>query len=222
MLRKPLIWAGSVLLVATLWLSRDWMLEKFWGTPRTVKGNISQGIWFLGKMQTGNAILAFDRALQLDDKSVESRYLLAQTLEGAGRTEEAVREYRQVIKESPNLAAPHFNLAMIYRVQSKFKEAEAEFKEAVRLFPDFTAAHLQLGTIYYNREDWENAYTELSVAVKHPGAILTDKVSLHAMLGRTNTQLGRTDEAVEHWKTVRQLDPKNREAEQQLNALTKR
>lgn len=213
---------SGLLMAITFWMSRNWLIEQVTGEPRTVEGLQKAGIKALGRNEPGEAVAALQRAAALNDKRSDTRYLLAQALESAGRTEEAIREYRAAIVRDPSLAAPHYNQAVIYRLQGNYAGTEAELKEALHLFPQFNPARLMLGTLYYNRGDWTGAHTELTQVAAQTSFVQTDRVALHLMLGHILEQLGENKEAAEHWRQVLALEPENQEARKRLNALPMR
>ena len=211
-----------VLTVLGLVGRRGRLVERITGTPRTARGYVNSGINALRQREPGAAIRAFQRAVALEPEDAEIHYLLAQALETAGRTDEAAREYRTTVTLNPSLVSPRYNLAVIYRLQGNYTSMEAELQQAVTRFPDFGAAHRLLGTLYFDRGEWEGALSELTRALKDPSAVIVDRVSVHLMLGRSAEKLGRDREAAEHWRTVLVLDPNNREAQQELKALSVR
>jgi Flp pilus assembly protein TadD len=63
----------------------------------------------------------------------------------AGRTEEAERGFRALVKSNPELGGPHANLGLMHRQAGKLPEAVAEFELAVRASPRQPVYLNQLG-----------------------------------------------------------------------------
>ncbi len=59
---------------------------------------------------TARAIDAFKGALDLQPENLQERQILAELFEGAGRAEEAVREYILLVQQQPNLPSAYRNL----------------------------------------------------------------------------------------------------------------
>jgi tetratricopeptide (TPR) repeat protein len=78
-------------------------------------------------------------AQKAEDVYNEGTVLLA-----AGKTAEAIAQFRQAIQLSPNLAAAHFNLGAAYEQQGALAEAIAAYQEAVKYKPE-SKYYLSLG-----------------------------------------------------------------------------
>jgi tetratricopeptide (TPR) repeat protein len=87
------------------------------------------------------AIEHFRAALASDPASAEVRLNLGAALAGAGRLDEAIAEYRELVRQRPDFADAHNNLAnALLRVPGAASDAEAEYQTAIRLKPDFIEA----------------------------------------------------------------------------------
>jgi Tfp pilus assembly protein PilF/SAM-dependent methyltransferase len=75
----------------------------------------------------------------------------------AGRLDEAVACYRQMLALEPNLAGAHFNLGNALWALGKHEKAEASYRHALSLQPDLVSAHNNLGTILLERNQLEEA-----------------------------------------------------------------
>ena len=68
-----------------------------------------------------------------------------------------IREQSAWIAREPANPQPWYNLAQLYRMQSKQEEALGLLLEAVRLDEAFADAHVALAEIYAVREDYDAA-----------------------------------------------------------------
>jgi tetratricopeptide (TPR) repeat protein len=75
----------------------------------------------------------------------------------AGRTEEAERAFRALVKEQPQLGGPHANLGLIYRQAGKLPEAAAALEQAVRASPQQALYFNQLGVTYRHQGQFAKA-----------------------------------------------------------------
>jgi tetratricopeptide (TPR) repeat protein len=91
-------------------------------------------------------------------------YNLAVDLQGQGKLEEAVAEYRTAIRIRPDLAEAHISLANALDEQGKDEEAIAEYRAAIRIKPDFAQAHYSLGIALGQQGKRDEAIAELRKA----------------------------------------------------------
>jgi len=75
------------------------------------------------------------------------RVMVAASLMGRGRAEEAETLLRRAVEVDPNSAAARFNLGRLLSAGGRDGEAEGELREAIRIAPDFWAAHEALGDL---------------------------------------------------------------------------
>ena len=68
------------------------------------------------------------------------------------------------VDREPGNARPYYNLAQLYRIESKPDEALGLLLEAVRLQPDYAAAHAALAEIYVVRADYPAAWRHARAA----------------------------------------------------------
>jgi tetratricopeptide (TPR) repeat protein len=76
-------------------------------------------------------------------------------------TQDALREFREAVRLSPDLALAHNNLGNIYAEQGMYEDALREFQEALRLAPEFPEAYCAAGLAYYNLGSYERAIQAL-------------------------------------------------------------
>ena len=62
-----------------------------------------------------------------------------------GRLDEAIAQYRKVLKIQPDFAEAHNNLGNALKGRGQIEEAMAQYQEAVKIDPDLAEAHNNLG-----------------------------------------------------------------------------
>ncbi len=77
----------------------------------------------------------------------------------AGRLDEAIAHYRQMIALEPALAGAHHNLANALFGQGKLKDAEASYRRALALQPSLANAHNNLGIVLFEQNKVAEAVT---------------------------------------------------------------
>jgi tetratricopeptide (TPR) repeat protein/uncharacterized caspase-like protein len=103
---------------------------------------------------------------------------------------QAERAYRRAIELNPNWAAPHYNLALLYKSR-KNPDALQLLESASRLDPTNAAILAALGDEYFGKEQWRQAAEAYQKAV---AAKPTD-ATLHTKLGHALYSQGLRDEA---------------------------
>lgn len=81
-----------------------------------------------------------------------------------------VDEQKAWIAREPANPRPYFNLAQLFRMQSRPDEGLALLLEAVRLDPNFADAHAALAEVYAVREDYAAAWRHARAAQQNGNA----------------------------------------------------
>ena len=103
---------------------------------------------------------------------------------------QAERAYRRAIELNPNWAAPHYNLALLYKSR-KNPDALQLLESAARLDPANSAILATLGDEYFSKEQWQQA----AEAYKKAVAAKPSDATLHTKLGHALYSQGLRDEA---------------------------
>jgi tetratricopeptide (TPR) repeat protein len=83
-------------------------------------------------------------------------------LVNAGRYEEAITEYSEVIRLVPYEYIPYFNRAICYTQLHNDDAALLDFLRVVELKPDYLNTYLRITTIYANRGMYDDALTSIN------------------------------------------------------------
>jgi Tfp pilus assembly protein PilF len=75
----------------------------------------------------------------------------------AGRNDEAIEKFNEVIAKVPTCADCYFNLGMAYQNKQQYAEAETNYKKAIELKPDNGDAYTGLATIYNAQKKFDLA-----------------------------------------------------------------
>lgn len=169
-----------------------------------------------------------------------------------GRIDEAISEFKTVLRIDPERAESHNSLGIAYLGLGRTNEAVNEFKAALKLRPDYTEPHYTLGIIYMRLGRVDEAIAEYKAAlqlnprytqvhnnlgVAYLGAgrmeeaineykealkLNTEYVEAHNNLGNAYTRLGRMEEAINEYKTALRLAPDNAEIRHNLDTAVER
>lgn len=92
---------------------------------------------------------------------------LGATLQGDGRLDRAILEYKRALAIQPDLPLVYSNLATMYLEESQIDEAEPLLKRAVELAPTMPQPYINLAAIAVQRNEPAEAFDYLSSAEKN-------------------------------------------------------
>jgi tetratricopeptide (TPR) repeat protein len=128
----------------------------------------------------------------------------AVTAQQAGNFDQAVRNYRLILKQYPSIPEIRSNLGAALAGQGRYTEAIAEYKQALRLKPD-PQVRLNLALAYYKVADLNAAVSTL----KKVRAELPGNVQILTVLADCYLRLGENKEVIDLLAPVQSKDPDN-------------
>lgn len=157
--------------------------------PSSPQANFFLGVSYLGNNDFSAAIDSFHNELHTSKPHPRSRYYLALALQSAGRTDEAISELNQSVKDNPKDADSLYQLARIY------KNASFQTMERLKAVdPDSFQVHALMGEVYADELHYNDAIKEYQAALsKRP-----DAPGIHYAIG------------IAYW-AQNQLDPAEKE-----------
>ncbi|MBM86897.1 MAG: hypothetical protein CMQ41_00810 [Gammaproteobacteria bacterium] len=100
------------------------------------------------QMKYKEAIVTYEKAIQLNPSFVEAYLNLASSLTELGKHEEAALNCKKAIKLNPKFAEAHCVLGQAQKTLEQSENAIKSFKKALQLKPGFPEAYIGLGNIY--------------------------------------------------------------------------
>ncbi|TYL82426.1 tetratricopeptide repeat protein [Bradyrhizobium rifense] len=97
---------------------------------------------------------------------VDARFHLANLLVRRKQFDDAISEFRQVLRQRPDFAEAHCNLGAVLFDLAAFGECERCYREALRLNPGFAEAHNNLGGLLIKLRRLDEAEVNLREACK--------------------------------------------------------
>lgn len=146
---------------------------------------------------------AFEQAFRLNPE--RRKLALAAEHQKAGRADEAVELYREVLRDNPKNADALRMLGVIAYGRSEIEEAERLFRRAVRAAPDFTNAIIDLGSTLKEQNRFEEAIGWFRKAL----AIEPENVKARYQLASTQSPAALTYDAIESYERVLELRPRH-------------
>jgi tetratricopeptide (TPR) repeat protein len=135
----------------------------------------------------------------------------AETLAAGGRLEEAISDFREMIKRGYTPAQAHTAIAEIRSRQGRQDDAETSFREALRLSPSLATARSGLGLVLLTLSRPAEAVAELRQAV----TAAPNLAVAHLGLGMALHASGDVEQAIASYAAAIRLEPRNVVAHQQ-------
>ncbi|HZC66550.1 MAG TPA: tetratricopeptide repeat protein [Candidatus Dormibacteraeota bacterium] len=126
----------------------------------------------------------------------------------------AIEPLQKVIKEEPNVAYPHFQLAYVFSALQRGDDARAEYERVIAIDPKMAAAYLNLGILLVDKDPAAavaplKKAVELSPTESHP----------RVLLGVAQERSKDLDGAAESFASARRLDPRDADTAERLGTL---
>jgi len=164
------------------------------------------------------AVKDLREAVRLSPEWEDPHYVLALALTELGKLQEAIDEFKQVvrlaIKDEPKILAL-YNIGNAYFDLGQYREARDAYQHAIKLNPTLSKPHNNLGLAYAAAGQLAEALAEFKRAVQLKG----DYAEAHYNLGVAYLQLGRKQEAEEQERILWKL---NLDMASKLSALIRK
>jgi Flp pilus assembly protein TadD len=136
-------------------------------SPQKVRphNNLGNALKRQGKLE--EAIVHFNKALQINPAYVKAHNNLGTALASQGKTEEAIKHFGIALYINPGYAAAHSNVGVALAGRGELEKAIVHFREALRLKPNYAKVHNNLGAALVRQgnpgEALEHFYTALQL-----------------------------------------------------------
>ena len=199
------------LLFASVWLIGDLAAEKHWQKEITVAIFLLVLAPFaaLTIKQIGywhDSYTLFGHTLEVTKNNGFAENDFGVALMERGEPELAAQHFVAAVRLSPDLASPHYNVAVLLQRQNQLDDAEHEYRAALALSSDqveIAQSHNNLGILYLGEGKYAGAMSELSAA------IALDPNAQNSYIGRgtAEMQMMNTDAAIADFTKAAQLGP---------------
>jgi tetratricopeptide (TPR) repeat protein len=183
-------------------------METLWRTtlaknPNATMAQINLGNLLYQQGRPNEAIVHFEKALELQPTSVDAHSNLGAALLNLGRVDEAIAHLRRAVEIQPTAVNAHNNLGNALLQKSQVNEALIEFQRAVELAPGVAGAQYNLGTALLQAGRARDAVAPLQAELK----LQPNSAEVCASLGEAMLQAGQVDAAIEPLKKAIELKP---------------
>jgi Tfp pilus assembly protein PilF len=199
------------LLFALVWLIADLAAEKHWQKEITVAIFLLVLAPFaaLTIKQIGywhDSYTRFGHTLEVTKNNGFAENDFGVALMERGEPQLAAQHFVAAVRLSPDLASPHYNVAVLLQRQNQLDDAEHEYRAALALSSDqveIVQSHNNLGILYLGEGKYAAALNELSAA------IALDPNAQNSYIGRgtAEIQMMNTDAAIADFTKAAQIAP---------------
>lgn len=106
----------------------------------------AQKLYGQGKLQP--ALDKVDQYLKEEPRDPQGRFLKGLVLTEQKKTQEAIRVFKGLTEDFPELPEPYNNLAVLYASLGDYEKAKSALELAIHTHPTYATAHENLGDIY--------------------------------------------------------------------------
>jgi tetratricopeptide (TPR) repeat protein len=173
------------------------------------------GVLLMNTERSNEAMVHFQKALELNPNHAEAHNNLGVLLAQFGRTDEAMAHYQKALELNPNHAEAHNNLGALLAQLGQADEAIVHYQKALEINSNYGDAHYNLGIMLAGMGRPDEAMAHYQKALE----LNPNHGEAHNNLGALSAQLGRPDEAMAHYRKALEINPNDNGAHNNLGAL---
>jgi tetratricopeptide (TPR) repeat protein len=145
---------------------------------------------------TNQAMLALERAVEINPTLAESRLNLGNIYLKKDKIEDAKHEYEAALEIDPDNAKTYNGLGNAYTKQGRLNDAISQYTRSIELERDFTEAYKNLANAYYEQEKFGQAATQLKQAI----FLEPQDPNLYGQLGNVYGRMGDYENGILQYK----------------------
>jgi len=176
----------------------------------------SLGVTLRQKGKVDEAIIHYQKALQITPDYALAYINLGNALLQKGNVDEAIVHYQKALQITPDYAEAYINLGNALLQKGNVDEAIVHYQKALQIKPDYAGTYYNLGNALLQKGNVDEAIVHYQKALQ----IKPDYAEAHYNLGDALIKKGNMDEAIVHYQKALQIKPDYAEAHINLgNAL---
>ena len=173
-------------------------------TPQLAEGHTCLGNVFVSTGHYEDAVLEFQRSLELDHNSDATLRSLAAAYQKLGNTSAAEAAYRKAISLRPNYWGVYSALGWFYSNQARYADAVEMYKKAIQLAPRYYYGYSNLGAMYLQLGQYQEAVEVLQHSIS-----LRPTLEAYGNLGTVYFYMRRYTDSAESLQQALKIDPKD-------------
>jgi tetratricopeptide (TPR) repeat protein len=135
-------------------------------SPQKVRAHNNLGNALRRQGKNEEAIIHFNKALQLNPAYAKAHNNLGTALASQGKTDEAIKHFGIALYINPGYAAAHSNLGVALAGRGELQKAIVHFKAALRLKPDKAKVYNNLGAALVRQGKLQEALEQFYTALR--------------------------------------------------------
>ena len=159
-----------------------------------------------------NSLTLWTHCVAVTRDNILARISLGNALQQAGQINNAMEQYREVLRLDPNQEHANLDLGVALAMTGQLQEATNCFVRALRNRPDWSGTHLNLARALFELGDFSGALTHYAEAVRLDSNTVVAFTSLAGDLSAR----GKSDEAVRYYLEALRFNPADAEAHYHL------
>ncbi len=212
--RRQVLWGAALGVIAALMICA-WKQTSYWRDseslwthtlvcmPDNCIGHNGLGNALLQKGNVDEAIVHYQKALQITPDFAKAHNNLGTALLQKGSVDEAIVHYQKALQITPDFAKAHNGLGNALLQKGNVDEAIIHYQKALQITPDYAEACCNLGTALLQKGSVDEAIVHYQKALQ----ITPDYAEAHNNLGNALLQKGNVDEAIDHFKQALKITP---------------
>ena len=158
---------------------------------------------------------AGQRLAKMAPDSEFTHAMKAETLSDNGRLDDAILEFKEVLRISPEFPGVHFALGQLYWRKKDTEHAMEQLKLALHEDPNQPLAHYYVGDMLVDQQDYQEAIPHLKFAL----SVYPELTRAHFLMGKSYAGTGQAKLALEEYNQALKQDPNYKEVHFQLYEL---
>jgi len=141
--------------------------------------------------------------------------LNAEVLSDEDRLDQAILEFKEVLRVNPAFPGVHFAIGQIYWRKRDYEKAADELKLALQEDPNQPLANYYIADILVEQRNFKDAIPHLKIAL----SVYPQLTRAHFLMGKCLAGTGQSQAAVQEYNEALKLEPNYKEAHFQLYEL---
>jgi O-antigen biosynthesis protein len=215
-------------LVSLVLSERDSFDREAWALPNPrsnvdvdieeeVRIGLQQALTAIETKNWHEAILACQKALELDPKAAQAYKIMGNALQRSGKAADAMNCYNKAIELQPDLAEVYASIADLYAQQKKWQQAIEHYQKAILINPKLPAIYRNLANVWHQvgkpRKALECTYQAVTL---EPEKTPSEQ---QLILGDRLCKQGKINEAIVYYRRAIEANPQFAPAYQKIAEL---
>ncbi len=197
--------------------ARQEFYRYFMATADFPGGQAHKALYYQKTGRIDSAILAYEKAIQMDNYQNMARINLANLYYQKGWMQKAESTFREVIRQEPEFAETYYSLGLLYAEQNRISEAITQMEKTLSLQTSNPRIFYNLGLLYQKDQKNERAETVFERGLSHHPQ---DESLLYAMVFLQAMQMNNKEKARTYLRQLIKLFPDNPDYQQLWSQLS--